>query len=89
MGWAVGLWSGPDADSRLSDVEYFSGTATYRHNFHWEPAAVSKVVLDLGDVHDLAEARLDGHRAGVPGHGHSGWMLRTPSGPVATPWKWQ
>ncbi|WP_285320377.1 glycosylhydrolase-like jelly roll fold domain-containing protein [Pseudarthrobacter sp. lyk4-40-TYG-27] len=62
---AVGLWSGPDADSRLSGVEYFSVRATYRHNFHWEPAAVSKVVLDLGDVRDLAEVRLNGQHVGV------------------------
>ncbi|MFE8887071.1 glycosyl hydrolase [Pseudarthrobacter enclensis] len=63
---AVGPWSGPDADSRLSGAEYFSGTARYRHKFRWEPdSALSKVVVDLGDVHDLAEVRLNGHLAGT------------------------
>ncbi|TAP45158.1 glycoside hydrolase [Arthrobacter sp. S39] len=61
-------WSGPGADAHALDVKYFSGTATYRHTFSADPAMLGagrRVVLDLGDVSDLAEVRLNGHNVGT------------------------
>ncbi|MFF1253938.1 hypothetical protein ACFVYC_15755 [Pseudarthrobacter sp. NPDC058329] len=54
---APALWSGPGADAHGPDVKYFSGTATYRHTFTADPAALGagrRLVLDLDDVSDLA-----------------------------------
>ena len=56
-------WSGRGSNDHAPDVKYFSGTATYRHTFTAEPAlreGDKSVVLDLGDVRDLAEVRLNG-----------------------------
>ena len=47
-------------------IKYFSGTATYRGTFTWKPenpsssAFNSRVLLDLGEVRDLATVRLNG-----------------------------
>lgn len=65
---APALWSGPGADAHGRDVKYFSGTATYRHTFTADPAALGagrRLVLDLGDVSDLAVVRLNGKEAGT------------------------
>ncbi|MEN8585070.1 glycosylhydrolase-like jelly roll fold domain-containing protein [Burkholderia sp. RS01] len=61
-------WSGPGADAHAPDVRYFSGTATYGHTFHADApllGADRRLVLDLGDVSDLAEVRLNGHIVGT------------------------
>ena len=57
------LWSGPGAPDHPREVKYFSGTATYRHTFHRDQAETgrnTRLVLDLGEVSDLAEVRLNG-----------------------------
>jgi hypothetical protein len=49
-------------------VNYFAGTATYRKSIRMPvdaPARKQRTVLDLGDLHDIAELRLNGRSAGV------------------------
>ena len=51
-------------------VKYFSGTATYTKTFEWKPEpAVSQqkaeIWLELGEVHALAEVKLNGHDLGT------------------------
>jgi hypothetical protein len=47
-------------------VRHFSGTATYRTSFAWAGAPVgARVMLDLGEVRDLAIVRLNGHPCGT------------------------
>ena len=61
-------WSGPASDAHALDVKYFSGTATYRHTFTADAAALGadrRVVLELGEVSDLAEVRLNGQAVGT------------------------
>ena len=65
---AAALWSGPGAGRHEPDVEYFSGTATYRHTFTVDALLLKtdrRLVLDLGDVSDLAEVRLNGTDVGT------------------------
>jgi hypothetical protein len=75
--WSVHFdpqWGGPAsiefaelADwSKHSDpaVKYYSGTATYSKLFQWNQRA-GHVFIDLGDVHELAEVRLNGKKLGV------------------------
>lgn len=45
------------ADERL---RYFSGTATYSHQFEAPGIANKRVYLDLGDVRDIAQVKLNG-----------------------------
>ncbi len=45
-------------------VRYFSGTATYRTTFH-RAASAERVVLQLGEVRDVAAVRLNGTPCGV------------------------
>ncbi len=45
-------------------VKYFSGTATYSKKFEMSDLK-SPVILDLGNVHDLARVRLNGRDLGV------------------------
>ncbi|MFF1253943.1 glycosylhydrolase-like jelly roll fold domain-containing protein [Pseudarthrobacter sp. NPDC058329] len=61
-------WSGPESNDHALDVKYFSGTATCRHTFTAEAALLGgdkRLVLDLGDVRDLAEVRLNGRDVGT------------------------
>jgi hypothetical protein len=61
-------WSGPAAADHPEEVKYFSGTGTYTHTFHLDQVksgSTDRLVLDLGDVHDLAEVRLNGQDLGV------------------------
>ena len=61
-------WSGPEAGTHPADVKYFSGTATYRHTFTAGSALRGpgrRLILDLGDVSDLAEVRLNGRDVGT------------------------
>ena len=50
-------------------VKYFSGVATYRTSFDWPTSTQSlppgSIVLDLGDVHVMAEVRLNGRNLGT------------------------
>lgn len=61
-------WSGPGAAHHSREVKYFSGTATYRHTFHRTRAETEQntcLVLNLGEVSDLAEIRLNGQNLGI------------------------
>lgn len=51
-------------DHPLDEVRYFSGTATYHCAFRNE-ASAERVVLDLGDLMNLCEVRLNGVDLGV------------------------
>lgn len=65
---APALWSGPGADNHALEVKYFSGTATYRTTFTADALLLQaghRLVLDLGDVSDLAEVRLNGTDVGT------------------------
>jgi hypothetical protein len=44
-------------------VRYFSGVATYRRILHVTPQQLDRnvCILELGDVHDIAVVRIDGH----------------------------
>jgi hypothetical protein len=61
---AAGDWS-KDADSR---IRYFSGTASYRRNLtvisSWL-ADSQRLILDMGDVGELAEVLVNGKSAGI------------------------
>ena len=55
-------------DHSDAGVTYFSGTATYRTTFTVEGdwlAQGSRILLDLGDVHDIAEVKINGADAGT------------------------
>ena len=71
-------WGGPESvvfenledwTKRLEDgIKYYSGTATYRKTFDLPPALKKgrhKIFLDLGEMKDLAEVRLNGKELGV------------------------
>jgi hypothetical protein len=52
----------------LKSVKYFAGTATYRKHFNLNPAALGRdkrIVLQLGELNDVAEVRVNGKSAGV------------------------
>ena len=48
-------------------IKYYSGIATYRKTFQVSglPSPVSKILLDLGTVHDMARVKLNGKDLGV------------------------
>ena len=49
-------------------VKYFAGTASYEKNFRIDADALGKnkrIVLDLGELHDIAELEVNGKSAGV------------------------
>ena len=46
-------------------VRYFSGTATYRQTFRLPAKAAKRLVLDLGDVREVAEVLVNGKSAGI------------------------
>jgi hypothetical protein len=50
-----------------SGIKYYSGIATYRKTFQVSglPSPVSKILLDLGTVHDMARVKLNGKDLGV------------------------
>jgi hypothetical protein len=54
--------------SPLEGVKYFSGTATYHTSFQWaaNPASSgAKMLLNLGEVKDIAEVSLNGRDLGI------------------------
>ncbi len=58
------------SESTNAGVKYFSGTATYTKSFDWEPAdgtgrEKSEIWLTLGEVHALAQVKLNGHDLGT------------------------
>ncbi len=48
-------------------IKYYSGTAVYRKEFNLPtaPAKGTRLMLDLGTVHEVASVRLNGHDLGV------------------------
>ncbi|MCE7797086.1 glycoside hydrolase [Sphingobium sufflavum] len=60
----------PLNDNVLPGVRYFSGVATYRTSFAApkRKAAGSSLILDLGQVGDLAEVSINGHPVGTVWH---------------------
>ena len=81
--WEVSFppkWGAPDhitldhlaslSDSTNDGVRFFSGTATYRKTFDWQPAAGAagnsrETWLDLGDVQVMAQVTLNGQDLGI------------------------
>jgi len=56
----------PWNDSGIPGVKYFSGAGTYTTTFALpKPARAAKLMLDLGDVRELAEVRLNGKPVGT------------------------
>lgn len=55
----------PWNQSVLPGVRYFSGTGTYRKAFAIDGQVPQRLILDLGQVHDLAEVRLNGKLVGT------------------------
>ena len=78
--WTVSFdpkWGGPAKAvfDQLTDwtnspdpgIKYYSGTAVYRKKFDLKapPAKGRRLLLDLGEVHEVASVRLNGHGLGV------------------------
>ena len=52
--------------SEIAGVRYFSGTATYTRTFEFQPRSpAGKVFLNLGNVDELADVRLNGRQVGI------------------------
>lgn len=54
-----------------TELRYFAGTATYRKTIPVEAEALGKgkrIMLDLGELNDIAELRVNGQEAGVLWH---------------------
>ena len=53
-------------ESDDSGIKYFSGTATYKNSFNLENESLnSKIILDLGELRDVAEIFINGKSAGI------------------------
>jgi hypothetical protein len=54
--------SGPGSwtESKLAGVKYFSGTASYKTTWSWTPSGAGRVILDLGEFHELADVLVNG-----------------------------
>ena len=79
--WSVNFdqkWGGPEkavvfdplmdwTKSPEIGIKYYSGKAVYHKRFYLDtpPAAGKRVILDLGDVHEVATVRLNGKDLGV------------------------
>ncbi len=77
--WSVSFdprWGGPEqvpfaqllswSECEEPGVKYYSGTATYRTEFSWPAGDTGgPVVLNLGEVRELAEVRLNGRALGI------------------------
>lgn len=59
-----GVVPGDYADYPFEDVKYFSGTAAYSTTLTLD-SVPEEAVLDLGEVHDLAEVFVNGVKAGI------------------------
>ncbi|WP_423128624.1 glycosyl hydrolase [Gaoshiqia sp. Z1-71] len=54
------------SQSTIDGIRYYSGVATYKTGFEWQPAEhESEVWIDLGDFKHVAEVRLNGKTVGV------------------------
>ena len=77
--WSVRFdpqWGGPDKPvefSELADwtthsepgIRFYSGTAVYQKNWTWDGGADTGLMLDLGEVRELAEVKLNGRPLGI------------------------
>lgn len=55
-------------DSKVEGIKYFSGTASYKKSIEissLELSDLSKIVIDLGDVKNIAEVFVNGKSAGI------------------------
>jgi hypothetical protein len=53
-------------ESEDPGVRYFSGTATYQNSFNLDAGSVKKkMIIDLGEVRDVAEVFINGKSAGI------------------------
>lgn len=58
----LGSWSAHSD----ANIRHFSGTATYRKTFEWKGSGTGeRVILDLGEVRDLAIVRVNGRACGT------------------------
>ena len=53
------------SESSDPGIRYFSGTAAYSCSFDWPAKPVSKAVLDLGAVYNMARVRVNGKDMGL------------------------
>ncbi|MDF7819318.1 glycosyl hydrolase [Runella sp. MFBS21] len=54
------------SENANTDVKYFSGTATYENTFSIaKPSASASIILDLGDVKNIAEVIVNGKNVGT------------------------
>jgi hypothetical protein len=57
---SLGSWS------EVSELAHVSGTVTYRCSFEWsKQESCEGIILDLGEVHEIAEVHVNGQAAGV------------------------
>jgi hypothetical protein len=78
--WTVNFdpkWGGPETvvfdaltdwtNRPESGIKFYSGTAIYHKKFDLEvpPAKDQRLLLDLGEVHEVASVRLNGHDLGI------------------------
>jgi hypothetical protein len=64
----IDMEAGSWTNNRDEDLKFFSGTATYKKSFTVpaeRKAAGRRLLLDLGDVHNLARVRLNGRDLGI------------------------
>lgn len=54
-------WSTSKSDS----IKYYSGTAVYNKEFNWGESNLDNVWLDLGDIANIADVRLNGKNCGI------------------------
>lgn len=53
-------------ESEDNGIKYFSGTATYQNSFNVDAESVKrKLILDLGEMRDVAEVFINGKSAGI------------------------
>ncbi len=54
-------------DSKIEGIKYYSGIATYKTAFQYEPGKIEgkKIYLDLGEISKVGEVWLNGQRLGI------------------------
>ncbi len=52
-------------ESENSGIKYFSGTAVYHNSFNVTATGSKELILDLGEVRDVAEVFVNGKSAGI------------------------
>jgi hypothetical protein len=52
-------------ESENSGIKYFSGTAVYHNSFNVTAAGDKELILDLGELRDVAEVFINGKSAGI------------------------